>query len=300
MNKIIIHNSLTAYADHDSYVEKLMDEIDSSKNLLVDEYIDEEVNENDRGLFQSVLKDITDIEYDVSNSMIEVTFGRGVPVEIMGTQETNFDIGSNQSGSINYRSILMIGNLIKRGWVKLRLSPFVVKFGDGEGVSVTRAYSSFEDKLLMAEPNTNPHDSASCWGGWSYEVLKSLKEHRLEDALIYIYERMKQINIDDIGNRLKPIVKLMYIAYPRGIDIPVEVVAWMIVSHSLRMGDVIFSFADIRKNLKLDIGVAPVDDHQLTLMGAKINFTINELKEKIDFYNELHNENPVSFNDIKL
>lgn len=269
-----VEGGLSWFDSFGEVVSGWMDEVDVLENLSQKEKEDIE-DTSDPKLFGSLFKDITGLEFDDSRGLI-VYYDQGVNVKFFGNSKDKYN--DNQD---HYRSYLLIGKLIELGVLKSRISPFKVKAKVGEGVRTMNYNKSPEQKKLGIDTVENPHDrNLHCWGGWSFEVLNNLKLGNFEEAIFYIDQRMKQVNIDDVGRNYTFVELLLKSNYPHGIKhLNIQMIATLLMRYNF------FRYDKDRNNIKFtntNQGVL-FRDEKLYLFGTKTNIKLSEIMDALAF-----------------
>lgn len=269
-----VEGGLSWFDSFGEIVSGWMDEVDVLENLSQKEKEGIE-DTSDPKLFGSLFKDITGLEFDDSTGLI-VHYDQGVNVKFFGNSKDKYD---NNQG--HYRSYLFIGKLIELGVLKSRISPFKVKAKVGDGVRTMNYNKSPEQKKLRIHTVENPHDrNLHCWGGWSFEVLNNLKLGNFEEAIFYIDQRMKQVNIDDVGLNYTFVELLLKSNYPHGIKhLNTQMIATLLMRYNF------FRYDEGRNKIQFtntDQGILFRDD-KLYLFGNETNIKLSEITGALDF-----------------
>ena len=269
-----VEGGLSWFDSFGEVVSGWMDEVDVLENLSQKEKEDIE-DTSDPKLFGSLFKDITGLEFDDSTGLI-VHYDQGVNVKFFGNSKNKYDDNQGQ-----YRSYLFIGKLIELGVLKSRISPFKVKAKLGEGVRTMNYNKSPEQKKLRIDTVENPHDrSLHCWGGWSFEVLNNLKLGNFEEAIFYIDQRMKQVNIDDVGLNYTFVELLLKSNYPHGIKhLNTQMITTLLMRYNF------FRYDKNRNNLLIRTPDQSVlfRDGKLYLFGTETNIKLSEIMDALAF-----------------
>lgn len=269
-----VEGGLSWFDSFGEVVSGWMDEVDVLENLSQKEKEGIE-DTSDPKLFGSLFKDITGLEFDDSTGLI-VHYDQGVNVKFFGNSKNKYDDNQGQ-----YRSYLFIGKLIELGVLKSRISPFKVKAKVGDGVRTMNYNKSPEQKKLRIHTVENPHDrNLHCWGGWSFEVLNNLKLGNFEEAIFYIDQRMKQVNIDDVGLNYTFVELLLKSNYPHGIKhLNIQMIATLLMRYNF------FRYDEGRNKIQFtntDQGILFRDD-KLYLFGNETNIKLSEITSALDF-----------------
>lgn len=269
-----VEGGLSWFDSFGEVVSGWMDEVDVLENLSQKEKEGIE-DTSDPKLFGSLFKDITGLEFDDSTGLI-VHYDQGVNVKFFGNSKNKYDDNQGQ-----YRSYLFIGKLIELGVLQSRISPFKVKAKVGDGVRTMNYNKSPEQKKLRIHTVENPHDrNLHCWGGWSFEVLNNLKLGNFEEAIFYIDQRMKQVNIDDVGLNYTFVELLLKSNYPHGIKhLNIQMIATLLMRYNF------FRYDEGRNKIQFtntDQGILFRDD-ELYLFGNETNIKLSEIVGALDF-----------------
>jgi hypothetical protein len=230
-----------------------MDLVDELKNRLPYEL---DNNENlkfvDKSFFKRVLSDITDI--DISDGGLKVYFERGVKLRI----DSSGDVRShNQSISdMDYRTLKIIGELIDMGELTLTTSPFVVEMT--KETMTAKYHRSLDEEFHDISATLNIHDNGlNCWGGWSGHIRANYDVFNLENSLMLMTQRMRQLNIDDIARNVGKVADLFRYCYRgRPLEINPINLARLVVEYDLQNNillDSEFSYFSRASNGKLQI-----------------------------------------------
>lgn len=214
-----------------SIISDMMNNVDEMKNSLPEKFEDITINFVDKVFFKRVFSDITDIE--LKDDVLKVYFERGVDLHI-DSAATGVETYNRFIKDADYRSLKIIGELIDLGEISLRTSPFVVVMWQ-EGLRSD--YRESLDQSLFREPKAvNLHDNGiNCWGGWGGPIRSNYDDLNLENSLMFMIQRMKQLNIDDYARSISGISTLLkssYMSLP--ININPIVIARLIVEYDLQ------------------------------------------------------------------
>lgn len=213
----------------DEMIASKMDAIDKLKNKLPNEKIDlSSINYVDKSFFKRVLPDITDVY--IENSTLNVCFERGIFMKIESANE-NTDHDAVDRNKIEYRALKVIRDLVDQKEIVLRTSPFTVILKEDELRAIYE--SSLHEKAYDFERVVNIHDGGiNCWGGFGGPIRSNYNEYRMEESLLIMVQRMKQLNIDDYSGDIRKMSYLIIKSY-RGEHLSINpmVLAPIIIKH---------------------------------------------------------------------
>ena len=114
----------------------------------------------------------------------------------------------------------------------------------------------------------------------SFEVLNNLKLGNFEEAIFYIDQRMKQVNIDDAGLNYTFVELLLKSNYPHGIKhLNIQMIATLLMRYNF------FRYDENRNNIQFtntDQGILFRDD-KLYLFGNETNIKLSEIMDALAF-----------------
>ncbi len=189
----------------------IFDEVITEKMNIINDLksrIPEKIDKNnvefvEKSFFKRVLGDITDI-YMIDDTL-NVEFGRGVSMRIESAMESR---ASRFILETDYRFLKIIGELVDAKQIKMMTSPFIIKLN--KNTLKSEYYKSFDEEITERDKSLNIHDAGvNCWGGWSGPIRSNYTELNLENALVIMVQRMKQLNIDDYARNIQKITELI-------------------------------------------------------------------------------------------
>lgn len=257
-------------------ISGIMNYIDELKNRLPRESEGNAVNFVDKAFFKRVFGDITNIE--LKDDVLKVYFERGVDLHI-DSAAPGVESHNRLIDGTDYRSLKIIGELIDLGEISLRTSPFVVVMSPG-GLR-TEYGESLDQSLFRVSKVVNLHDDGiNCWGGWGGPVRSNYDDLNLENSLMLMIQRMKQLNIDDYAGSISGMSTLLdhsYMSLP--ININPIVMARLIVEYDLQ--DILIDHSDFSYfsrghdgNLEIIDGIKTTINYQ-TFIELVIQFKNN-------------------------
>lgn len=238
-----------------------MDVVDDLKNRLPPDNDIDKLKYVDKSFFKRVLSDITDIR--LKESTLSVFFERGVTLQMEGSSPEAFN---NRIDSEEYRSLKVIEELVTLREIVLKTSPFTI---DLTPSSLKASYGvSLDEDILRVPSVVNTHDNGlNCWGGWSGPIRSHFNLFELEQSLLLMVQRMRQLNIDDYaGNadRIAVLIKGVYRNVPLTIN-PMTL-ARLIVEYDLQdrvieenckyfiwKGNEVYILGSVRTDIKADV-----------------------------------------------
>lgn len=205
-------NILINFFDTDICVDLIAEEmhaIDDIKNRLPDKKGDTNVKLVDKGFFKRVLSDITNIS--LVNDELKVYFHRGVPLHIDAIDNDHNEYEGKMRDS-QYRTYRVIKELMDLGEIKLRTSPFMISLTKHD--LKASYFESLDDKRSEYPVSKNIHDDGlNCWGGWGGPVRSNFDSLDIEQSLIIMIQRMKQLNVDDYAGDIYKLSGLISSCY---------------------------------------------------------------------------------------
>jgi galactitol-specific phosphotransferase system IIB component len=194
---------------------------------------------------------------------------------------TDYQSRVNRAG-LDFRMLRIIAELVDMGDIVIRTSPFKVQVRR----DLLRAvyYNHINEKFTTLDKNLNIHDNGyNCWGGWGGQVQSTFNEGKIEEAMLVMTQRMKQLNIDDVSGNLDKISIVISRTYrDKEININPVTLAKLIIEYDVQ--EWLFKALTEAKNdyRRLDtvfVGCTP--DNRLTLSRVRTTVDFNAFIELV-------------------
>lgn len=246
-------------------IAEKMSTLDELKNRLPSKDNVDGLKFIDKSFFKRVLNDITDI-YIEGNTLV-IHFGRGVDMYIEGSSP-DANVYNEKILRPIYRTYKILGELIDKGEMKLKTSPFTI-FLSNDNLHAEYV-KSLDEKMWNLPETANSHDRGiNCWGGWSGPIRYNYDNLNIEESLFIMIQRMKQLNIDDYAGNLDRMTSLIKCAYKlQPLKVNPVTLASLIVEYDLQ-DFVIDGYTDDRNFFRRDI------DGNLTILSDSIKTDIS-------------------------
>lgn len=268
-----------------SEIEQLIEEIINEKIDMVDELKnrlsigDKDFKLVDKSFFKRVFSDVTDVEC-IDGELI-VSFGRGVFMSLDGYELGTPDyIRRARLGHIEYRWIRIISELVDLGLIFIKTSPFRIFLKKNE--LYAEYYYGIEQVFGgdIVPLNKNIHDNGyNCWGGWGGIARSSFSELKMEQTIMTMIQRMRQLNIEDISGsmrRINDVIKKTYLE--KTIELDPLILARLIVEYDVQQ----WLIDDYRNSSRLDGDFIFSKDNKLYIGNTETNIDLKEFMKLLE------------------
>lgn len=242
MSLWLLETNLLQHKSVVKYVSEVMETIATTERTL-EQFKDNEINVSlvPRGMFRSVYTDVTGMYYDIGENTMEIHFKNGIHPTISGD-------GDGRNRGVTFLIKQVFSELMRMGEIVPRFSPVTVTISENSSRTEYEVKSSLDQHRNGIPPIEvrNPHDHWSCWGGFTGAIRKEFEDKNIETVLQLVYNRMQQININDVGNNDNLFSALIDTAVVDGfLDVREDLLLGLFIKHGiLSLEDSIFGSED--------------------------------------------------------